>query len=454
MRERVAIFEKGLIAGLPSSGALNTTVEFLHQCYNVHPTKEGLLARPKVLNPLPDVRQEEWPYPFLWVGHRFILLFTYTALYRVEGDWDLVKIGNYDWGTVPQIADFYDYIVISSSRQRFALLRGAPAPTGVGATFTCCDNFKGQLVVGNVKLGDIGVNADPPEGENIVAWTKIGSLEWEYTLGNETGYAPMPYIGKILAIKALGDLVIVYGENGVTRLKPEKTPVTTFGIHPFGAIGLFSPQSVAGDNLEHIFVGADKALYSIKPERMLSEDGKAPNRLGYEEFIGRLEDPVISFDPYLRWWWIADEVCCYIYSSQGLSEASFSPTRVNRLDGQLLGLGVQQGEDKALVCTSPISFNTRNIKTLMCVEGDIRSAGPCLGRAHYRYKHFDEWKTHNIKPLDPRGAFFPVVGGTEFRVDLVCMDYTDFTLSKIFLHYKNTDKTFSRGVIDAGAPEQ
>ena len=463
MREVNQVFEQGFVTGLRPDRSLGPAVQLLMASMNMVPTATGLEPRQEIINPIFDAPPvTTFPFPALYVLSRYILLFTETDLYLVDGNWELIHLHTQEWGDLPHIADFMDYIVFSTPKGQWSF-NGSTISTSLGeASFKTCTNFRGQLIVGDCSLPkgpekvgqEVVQDRVPVEGEAIVVWSKIGSLEWEYTLGNEVGWAPMSWLGSVLGLLPLGKEVVVYGENGLCKMSMAKEPVTTFGIQDFGDIGVLNRNCFAGDTTAHLFVGTDYNLYAVTPEKALSGEGKLPARLGYQEWIETLTNPIVSFDPSKRHWWIGDEKRCFIYTGSGLGESNETPTHLSRLDGSLLGLSSCHHPANAIVETGNVSFDSRGIKTLMCVEGDLQASGKVYGSTRYRYSFTAAPSSSPKILLDPRGAFFPVVAGTEISVRLEAEDFRSFYLTKMWLHFKNTDKTFSRGVINAGRPAE
>lgn len=461
MREVNQIFEKGFSVGLRPFPELGPSQEFLLRCYNLIPTPRGL--EPRQVPVAPDVT-DNWPFPVVAILSRQVLLFTSKSLYTLDSALEPTFIGTVEggWGDIPHIADFMDYVVLSSPNGQWQLYKGTLSGMPNGERFKTCTNFRGQLIVGDCqlpkgpeKVGEAVVpNSVEVGGEATVGWTKIGALDWEYTLGNEVGWAPMPWIGSILGLLPLGKEIVVYGTNGLTKLSMAKEPVATFGVQDFGDIGLLNRNCFAGDTTAHLFVGNDYSLYSVTPEKALSGEGKLPSKIGGEEWISQLTDPIVSFDPSRRYWWIGDKKKCFIYSGTGLGEASITPTRLGRLDGALIGSFVRHGDDSAIVETGPTSYASRGIKTLMCVESDLTSSQRVKASAYYKYDYAGQERQTPEIPLDPRSGFFPVIAGVETRVRYTCPTFKDFYLTKMWSHFKNTDKTFARGIINAGRPAE
>lgn len=463
MREVNTVFQKGFAVGLRPDKTVGTTSEHLSRCYNMVPNGIGLEPRSDVINPL-DVASD-WPWPVVFVLSRHVLLFTRTALYRVNNDWSITYLMYQDWGSIPHIADFMDTVVWSTVNGQWMISIDGVITTIRDAQFKRCCNFKGQLIVADCKLPngperDMSVSGTPIKyttevgGSNIVAWSKIGAIDWTYSFGNEVGWAPMNWPGSVLGLLPLGGDVVVYGDNGIAKLKPVSKPVVTFGIQDFGDVGVLNANCFAGDASAQIYLGADYNLYKIVPEKALSDDGKRPTLLGYKEFLSKLQDPIMTFDSAKRHWWIGDKDACFIFTEMGLSEASITPTHLGNLDGALIGCFHTHGTDQALVETGAMSFDSRGIKTLMCVEADCVTDRQIYGYASFNFSYRGEMRRGKTIRLDPRGAFFPILSGVEFKIALTCDDFRKFYVYKLWFHHKNTDKTFSRGVINAGRSGQ
>lgn len=462
MKEVTSTFTDGLNVGLSPALSLYTQTPCLHNCYNVVPTKEYLQGREDVY-----VFSREFSTPMdfpkavgMHLG-RHSLVFYGRDLYKLEGEDEFVNLGSGDWEDIPHVADFLEYVVFSTPQGQWHYSTKRGLERYDQAIFQTCCNFRGQLIVGNcdlprgpLKTGHWIENLTNVGGSNVVAWTRIGSLDWVYGLDNEVGWAEMPWSGEILRVLPFGSEVVVYGDNGVVKMKPVDSPTVTFAISDYGDIGVLNRNCVAGDGFAHVFLGSDYNLYQIVPERALSEDGMKPKQLGYREFMKQLKDPIMSFDPSLRHWWVGDKDRCFILTEQGLGEASITPTSLSRRDGYLWGFCAEHGSDYAFVETSPLSLGGRGIKTLMAIESDVQASGDLYGSVRYRYQTNQDFEVLPSIPLDPRGGFFPVVSGTEFKVGLVATDFRQFLISKLWFHHKNTDKTFSRGGMNVGRPAE
>lgn len=475
MKEVSAVFQDGFKVGLTPDLTLNTQAEYLAQSYNMVPGQFGIEPRKEVkLSPPFMVEGAKWPFPYFFTLSRLNLLVWANHIDVVANLTDTTPSYSFSGSfTKPHIADFIDFLVFASntSAPNIALYhKNGVVSKGWDEEnwphFRTCCNFKGQLIIGDLwnlygpDQSSCSGNNNPKgvkiEGENLVAWSKIGSMEWTFSLGNEVGWAPMPWQGKVLALLPLLNEIVVYGSNGIAKLAPSKDPVATFGVGDFGDIGLLNRDCVAGDFAKHLFLGTDYNLYLVEPERPLSGEGKAPKRIGYSHWMKNLVNPIITYDPGFGQWWIGDNKRCYIFTGEALGEANITPTHLNRLGGELLGYYLKHGDEKVIIETSPLSLNSKGIKTLMNVEVDVQTeeGQTVWGWVSWLSDYMKKFKKGRRIKLDPRGSFFPITAGTEFKVALEGPSYKNFTLSKMWLHFKNTDKTFARGVINAGRPAE
>lgn len=467
MREIISLFEKGLQVGLTPTKQLNTLAESCYGLYNLLPKPTGLEPRPDVLMPNFDI-VSPYPFPILHQTSRYNYVFTERRLYELDNlETPIGKLlYEKDWTGRPHIADFQDTAVIATPAGIFL-----HTPTGMtqdvaGATATTCCNFKGQLIIGNcwlppgpseTRCADAIPNI-PVGGCDCVAWSRIGDVtDWEYTLGNEVGWVFMPYQGCVRKVLPLGDsAVMVYCDNGVVRLTPQSEPAVTFGMQDFGRVGILNRDAVDGWTT-HLFIGVDRKLYLIQPQRALSQEGFSPKCLDYEWAIRDLQDPFVTYDAVRNEWWIGNEMKAYIYNGVGLAEVGTMPTKVNNLDGTVNGYVAFVEDDSAYIETSPVSFSRRGLCTIMNVEADLEAADNVRvwGWTRWEGEYNKGFPTNSPQILlDPRGSFFPIVSGSQHRICLQFDDFHEACLSKLYIHYKTTDKQFSRGNLNARSVTQ
>lgn len=458
MREVVSIFQKGFTVGLRKNQSVANSVECLSECYNMIVQPEGIIPRIDIASPVQ--MKDSFPFPLLFVGAKYILFFTSDAVYMVDSRWDLFILLRHDWKDLPHFADFQDYIVWSTPAGSWQYNGERVTALTEWSGKTCC-NYKGQLVMGEAKLPKgplraqdgsiIDASVSVPE-RGTIAWGIIGDINFRYQLGQENGWMTVPHIGEVLATLPMGDDLMAYHQNGIYKLGAESQPLPTFGGYSYASIGPMNRNCVAGDNQQHIFLGSDKRLYRVVPMRAMSQEGRGPENLDYYEYMSQLENPIVTFDRVRRWWYVGDGKKCFVYSGQGLSEVSITPTSVATYMGTPCGSVHKHGTDQAIVTINTTSLNSRAFKTLMAVETDLR-ADAAEGQVLWRADFSKPLKEAPRKRMDPRGFFFPVVSGSELEVRIITPDFRNTHLSKVWLRYKTTDKVSIRGIVNAGAPQ-
>lgn len=466
MREVTAVLTKQLTLGLrPERLGPNTSPAML-ELVNLLPSGMGLVNRDEFLEPIDEPPAELYPFPHVATTVVDILVATPNGTFLVNGSWDLVAIAGTaaQWTDIPHVADFGDFFcALGPGGSVF----GGLQVEGVGRTAiqhaltsadTCCA-FRGQLIVGAPRdFSVLRTQADPmsdfeipPVGDRIVAWSRIGALDFRALIGNEVGWTTMPWQGKVLRILELGDSAIAYCENGIARMSPRSEPVQTFGIDRLCEFGVLNRNAIAGDDQLHLFIGKDRALYTLSPEKRFTQEGRAPKRLGYAEYMKRLVNPKIFHDPTHQRWWIFDGVRCFVWSPAGLAEVTNVPKSLAMYMGELIGIAAGDLTITEL-CTDTLTFGTRGLKTMQTIEVDATASAGFSVSVDWRTETAGDWNQTAWIPCSPHGVAFPMVTGSEFRIRVRCAA-VDAEVGQINLRYKLSDKRSVRGIVYAGSTD-
>ncbi len=440
MREAVYNFSKGLSLGILPKTETRTMLEGLSECYNMIPTELGLVAREEVFDPMPDmVFDMQYPFPMFMELSTQALLFTKDRLYTIDKNDNLVETVEAEWTDVPQIADFGDYVVWATDQDRWVALNGVAQDSETLPKFSACMNYKQQLIIGNAQIDGL------VSGENLVAWGAIGDMSWDFMYRREAGFTMIPSRGTVLGFGEVEEGIVVYMTTSVWLLRPITEPAISFSVTKISNIGACNRHSFGGDLATQVFLGTDKELYQIS-------EG-AVTKLGYRHLFSELS-PLVLFDSGERHWWFSSEEKCYVMSTSGMGEASISPTALSRLI-DLKGYAVVHGDRVAKVTTTPLSFQTRGIKTVMSIEADVKTKDvEVYGNVHWLVDYSQPFASSELVLLNNNGAFFPIVAGTEVMVGYACEDFTKFELSQFWVRYKHTDRTIARGTTwNVGANE-
>ena len=299
--------------------------------------------------------QQEWPYPRIWQGKKYDYYATKKCVYRKNGE-VLEFVGNLNYPL--DLASFYDYDVISGVEGSLHVFQGGSilvtkagvvenwpgwaeekdydsniwqvmhryAPSQLVFRSTC--NYRGQLIVGDIiqpkQIEDgLLMNSAP----NMVAWSNIGAATFTQTAANETGNMPMPWVGKVLLVRVLGDAIMVYCENGIGRLYPSKQ---YFGLDPLLDIGVkigsrTTQALVAGGETEHVFIDCEWNLWTVKA-------GEFPVKQDFSEWLSllRTQTTIIRFDPMEMHYYITDNCRTFVYASRSnkMFEVGIRPNNI------------------------------------------------------------------------------------------------------------------------------
>ncbi|MCP4392856.1 MAG: hypothetical protein GY804_01080 [Alphaproteobacteria bacterium] len=183
-------------------------------------------------------------------------------------------------------------------------------------------------------------------GSNVVMWSNVGEgLSWllypdvgtggivtgsgfgvsrpkilELFKRGDLGFAVMPWKGYLYNMEELGEEVIVYGDNGIARMKSFIAPIPAYGVKPIlQDIGINNRGAMAKGKNFHLFAANSGSLW------MIGKDFE-PIKLGYEEFISPMitNNIIINYDEYNDEFYICDGQITYLLTDKGLC-------RVNQL---------------------------------------------------------------------------------------------------------------------------
>ena len=374
-----------------------------------------------------------------------LLLSTATAFYEIESDWSLTElIASLTTGDVWDIADFGGYLLAANGN---VMVKRDPA-TGTWSSFasatdiprvlTIC-NFKGQAIGGNVKTSWYDCST------GSVIWSEIGYAKFTPTKLNTAGYRPvLPFGGTILRVKRLGDIVMVYGSDGIAALIPVSGPAPTFGIKEILNIGIGCKGAIGGDEHTHAFVDTDGWLWKVK-------EGSMPERLGYQEFFSPMSgnDIMVSLDPSEQEFYISDGAVGYLLTPYGLCKTYQYVTSVI-LDGDdTIGPFTSSGVTSFRVVTDTIDFGIRGFKTLGVVElgVDTGEVDQDVDVALYhRSDKKNAFSQTSYISTNPEGWTYPNITAHEFRLCVQADSYAGIKLDYISSRVKMVDRRSIRGL--------
>jgi hypothetical protein len=437
MREFEASFDKGLLQGLRSEAIEPVNDQRLTALKNLRPHEFGLRPVEAMVNPF--AATFAWPFPQMFLLRELRIMALETAIYECDSSWSPTEVlSGLTIGGVWQVADFGDYLLMTNGSQVVArsgagVWDSDATSMSVPEMKTVC-NFRGQVVGGNISgWEDCDVN--------YVAWSDIGSAEFYPGLRNEAGYAPMSWNGEVLRVMELGDLVVVYGVNGVSLLKPAKQYMA---IKELDLPGIPTAGAVGGSNRGHVFVDYGGDLW------MLGPDGK-PKNLGYSEYITAMDasELVVSFNPHQNEYYIGDGSTSYILGKNGLCQTHQLVSSCAFDEGVLYATYESDNDVSGLVVTDVLDFGQRAFKTLATLSVNCSSASDMWTSLYWRSDVRGSFQQSGWQWINPTGFTTPMITAIDFKLAFKADDYTDTKMASLKSRLKLSDKRSIRGIYRA-----
>ena len=437
MREFGSVFEEGLRTGLRSEEVEPANKQRLVTLKNLRPGEFGLRPVETITNPFTAVFA--WPFPQMFMLRELRIMALETAIYECDSSWTPTEaISGLLTGDVWQVADFGDFVLMTNGSQ---LVQRAydgtwtsfTSTSSIPAMETVC-SFRGQIIGGNISgWEDCDVN--------YVAWSDIGSAEFYPGLRNEAGYAPMSWIGAVLRVMPMGDMVAVYGETGVSLLKPAKQYMA---IKDLDLPGIPVAGAVGGSNRAHLFVDYGGDLW------LLGADGK-PKKLGYSEYIGQMSagDIVVSFNRQQNEFYISDGQTSYVLGDKGLCQTHQLVSSCEFDNGVLYGTFESDEDTAAWVTTDVLDYGQRAFKTLEILSCGCSSASDMWTSLFWRSDVKGSFQQSGWQWINPTGFTTPMITAHDFKLAFKADDYSDTKLAYFDARLKLSDKRSIRGIYRA-----
>ena len=490
MRESEYIFKDGLRKGLRTDIDNPRNNEFLVDALNMRCMANGLRSSIIPTKILSDYMS--WPYPQIFIGSDYRVVATEDTIYEADSSWNLTAKATVDAGDRWDFIDFGTYFVLTNGTQMVTSLDGVynVLESVGGPRFSTGCNFKGQIVAGNIKTNWYGC------GVNSLVWSVIGSHSFYISTASgfitteddniittedgssllteggaptaTAGFRHMYWEGSILRVMRLGDIVVVYGSNGIAVMIPTGA---VYGMKEVSNMGIISRDAVDGDYNSHVFIDQDKYIWRV-------DAGDIPKKLGYKEYIDDLDSTlVVSYDKSRKEFYICDSSTCYLLTEYGLSRLGYFVSSIVSNNGTSYGAFLQDDVSETLIITDIIDFSFRGTKTISTVELGVDFSGDVQVAIEYRYNKKDSFIRSSWINTGPEGVATIPVAALEFRLcikttspvltmengnDITLEDgYTltteldrDLSLDYIIARFKITDKRFVRGQYYRGKGER
>lgn len=454
-------------AGLRKEVGTPTSEPQIVECQNYRVGLQGLepISFPTILDPQPG---DSPPFPQLILGQEMSFLAREDSLQIIDPfDWTLTPAGVLDWesrladsivaGGQWHYADLGSNFVMTNGntlvfKQAVEVSHNYDTiwSTAARSIRTLC-HHRGRVVYGGFDVND-DQHLYTGKGSHWLAWSSIGGGDIfahvvagvfdvdidamlstpggeDVLLRNEAGALPLPQACTIHAVKPMGNRVIVYTDRSIYALVLAAAPMPTYGLQELVKVGVYSRESVGGDEQQQFFIDTSGELWTITAEQV--------QRLGYKEFFNPWilngDWITISLDAQLRDLYVSGEAGCYILSPYGLSYMDHPIFSLAYTDGGKVATGGSAGPLQGIVKlrTSSSNFGTGLRKTVRGVDVDISSAVVHELTLMGDYGGFPFSASEDVE-----NGWAPVQrSGVELALTLQSAEYADTYLSDIRLYF-------------------
>lgn len=282
--------------------------------------------------------------------------------------------------------------------------------------------------------------------QNFVSWSKVGYLDFTIDQSNVAGERPLDWGGWVSKIMKLKDKIIVYGQNGLSVLKPYNN---TYGLETIHRIGLKCRTSAAGSDRVHFFIDSLNCLWKIDDSL---------TKLDYSEFLGLMTDPLLTYDEVNDLLYICDKEFGYVFSpsSNGFGQGPVNISGVGTKNGTLYVVSPSEiTTPKFEICTDTYDLGVRKPKTVTGIEVGADLTDNLYSSVDFRVSYKENFRRIGWFLVNPDGKSFPRCYGVEFRFRLKSFKYEKFELDyiKVFGHihgfsHRDTNTWGSYGTVN------
>lgn len=249
------------------------------------------------------------------------------------------------------------------------------------------------------------------------------------------GFYRPRFAGSVRTVRQLGDELVVYGSNGVTRLVRGENGYVENHLLDSDIPGVPCRTAVAGDEKEHYVLCNHKSLYRLRP-------GQPAELLEYDEHLSALTmaNVVATWDPLRRYAHFCDDADGYIFTGFGLGRTdAVRPTSLFRLSNtvNLYGVAVAESDPQPAQIVGPIvsmpnrqTFEVSDMD-VVCMEG---SAATFTANCDYRMRVSDQFRRPNAVDVPDRGRVPVKKTGVDIRPVLIAASYKNASVDAINLN--------------------
>lgn len=497
--EHSFLITEALRNGLSPDPRMPRNSPYLESMSNLRASEFGLVSPEAITNPVTNGPTPNWATSGtvqMFRGELDRWVMGQTAYYSADATWTATLIDNaITAGTHPWRAVFFQGIAFFTNTSTFIYRTNsitgksttAPAVVALG-------KHENRLLLGNVSgtpvanaafttilkrwkdthtgdrfshtsqawdsgwmlYGERGGGASDRPFEPLLALLGLGSgTQREDILGyleselenQNWGLARLRYPGALWAFHELEDAPLAFGQNGVSRLRPDGNIYYDDRLH---AIGISAPGCVGGDLYTCLFVDSNREIWTVEP-------GSKPVRHRFAQHLAglTLADVTVSFDPAERNFWISDKSQGFLFDARGKLSGPFQrfPTSLVREGGNLYGIIRDTRSDTSKFAVSfktlPLDINERANKHLNTLQFSAENVTKLKAGADYRYKNAESYGVGNLSSDMGNGAVipYPPVSGVDLKIKMTGEVASDSTavIDRVRVQYQGEDNTSLRG---------
>jgi len=264
------------------------------------------------------------------------------------------------------------------------------------------------------------------------------------------GFAEMPFKESIRAVKQLGEELIVYGDDGIAKIRDTGNPDRQFVTEKVIDIGISGNRCVTGTKDVHYFLDHEVNLWRYQA-------GGVPEYIGYGTQMvsdGNYLYALMNYDERERGVYISIPtvswgITTYVFFEKyGMSTHHHLIKSLFRRGGELVSIATGNTLPNAspVIVSPPFNMGNRAIKVIDTVETTFSNISDLSVAIDYRYDSNDAWTTSVAITVNDEGVSTHVVGGIEFRLRFAGTFTALSRLSVALLRYKKVDNRAIRGI--------
>jgi len=258
-------------------------------------------------------------------------------------------------------------------------------------------------------------------------------------------FVKIPWKGLAVSVAQLGDNIIVYGDQGIGIIRPDRNDVTNAGVNleyfeveQLLNVGILTRRSYVGDKNQQTFIDARGDIWQINAKLEL-------RKLGYREWINSLVNPtdiVMSFDPREGDIYISNEIAGFVLTPSGLA----TPRHVlNAIlpytDGVLYGFWTVIGANTNSFKTHPFNMGSRAIKLVGNISIEQDNITAPTAHVDHKIGYAASYSANTLVALNGEGDIYAGQQGTDFKFSFASgVRIANAYISRIRLRFKRTDK--------------